>query len=37
MARRSADLPNDAMTKMEIEEFRRGLSLLSPYAAREKL
>jgi hypothetical protein len=33
---RPADLPNDAMTKKEIEEFRRGLSLLSPYAVREK-
>ena len=36
MARRPTNLPNDAKTKKEIEEFRRGLSMLSPYVVREK-
>jgi hypothetical protein len=33
---RPANLSNDAMTKKELEEFRRSLSLLSPNAVREK-
>jgi len=36
MARRPANLPNDAMTKAQIEEMRRSLSLLSPFHVQEK-
>jgi hypothetical protein len=36
MARRQSNLPNDAMTKEQVRELQRSLSLLSPYAVKEK-
>jgi hypothetical protein len=36
MARRPSNLPNDAMTKEQVRELQRNLSMLSPYAVKEK-
>lgn len=36
MARRPTRLPNDAMTRDQLKELQRNLSLLSPYAVKEK-
>jgi hypothetical protein len=36
MARRPSNLPNDAMTKEQMRELQRNLSMLSPYAVKEK-
>jgi hypothetical protein len=36
MARRPNPLPNDAMTREQVQELRRSLLLLSPYHVQEK-
>jgi hypothetical protein len=36
MARRPDPLPNDAMTREQLEQFRRNLSLLSPETVKER-
>jgi hypothetical protein len=36
MARRPSRLPNDAMTPDQLKQLQRNLSLLSPYAVKEK-
>jgi hypothetical protein len=36
MARRPDHLPHDALTKQQIQELHRSLSLLSPYHVKEK-
>ena len=36
MARRPMPLPNDAMTREQLKELQRNLSLLSPYTVKEK-
>lgn len=36
MARRPEYRPNDAMTREELRQFERNLSLLSPHAVKEK-
>jgi hypothetical protein len=36
MAKRPASVPNDAMTRQQLKELERNLSLLSPYIVKEK-
>jgi len=36
MARRPNPLPNDAMSREQLKQLQRNLSLLSPYAVKEK-
>jgi hypothetical protein len=36
MARRPEYLPNDAMTRAQLKQFERSLSLLSPHMVKEK-
>lgn len=36
MANRHTDFPNNAMTRDQLKEFERSLSLLSPVMVREK-
>jgi hypothetical protein len=36
MAKRPNPLPNDAMTRQQLLQFERNLSLLSPHTVQEK-
>jgi hypothetical protein len=36
MARRPANIPDDAMTKKQVEDLHRELSLLGPFHVKEK-
>jgi len=36
MAHRPNPLPNDALSRAQLKEFERSLSLLSPHIVREK-
>ena len=36
MAKRPNPLPNDAMTRQQLQQFERSLSLLNPYIVKEK-
>jgi hypothetical protein len=36
MAKRPEYLPNDAMTRQQLKELERSLSLLSPYTVKDK-
>jgi hypothetical protein len=36
MAKRAANLPNDAMTREQLEDFQRNLTLLSPDMVKER-
>jgi hypothetical protein len=36
MARRPTSIPNDALTRQQLKEMERSLSLLSPHIVKEK-
>ena len=36
MAKRSGSIPNDALTRQQLKELERSLSLLSPHIVKEK-
>jgi hypothetical protein len=36
MAKRPTSIPNDALTREQLKQLERNLSLLSPYAVKEK-
>jgi hypothetical protein len=36
MAKRPSSIPNDALTRQELRELERRLSLLSPHIVKEK-
>ena len=36
MAKRPTSIPNDALTRDELKQLERNLSLLSPYMVKEK-
>jgi hypothetical protein len=36
MPKRPASIPNDALTREQLKQLERNLSLLSPYAVKEK-
>ena len=36
MAKRPTSIPNDALTREQLNQLERNLSLLSPYAVKEK-
>lgn len=36
MARRPTSIPNDAMTRQQLQQLERNLSLLNPYLVKEK-
>ena len=36
MPKRPASIPNDALTRVQLKQLERNLSLLSPYAVKEK-
>lgn len=36
MANRPATIPNDALTRNQLKQLERNLSLLSPYLVKEK-
>ena len=36
MAKRPSPIPNDAMTRQQLQQLERNLSLLSPHTVKEK-